>query len=92
MLVAAQRFQSEIDYCSKCRSVWLDRGELDKIIKRASQSQTFQSKSKDNVAPSREYQPPRSRESQRLDDSDCRDRDSRKKQKWEGFLGNLFDF
>ncbi len=25
----------EIDYCSKCRGVWLDRGELDKIIERA---------------------------------------------------------
>lgn len=26
----------EIDYCPKCRGVWLDRGELDKIIERAS--------------------------------------------------------
>lgn len=25
----------EIDYCAKCRGVWLDRGELDKIIERA---------------------------------------------------------
>ncbi|WP_374383009.1 zf-TFIIB domain-containing protein [Dongia sp.] len=25
----------EIDYCSKCRGVWLDRGELDKIIERS---------------------------------------------------------
>ncbi len=25
----------EIDYCPKCRGVWLDRGELDKIIERA---------------------------------------------------------
>lgn len=25
----------EIDYCPKCRGVWLDRGELDKIIDRA---------------------------------------------------------
>jgi Zn-finger nucleic acid-binding protein len=24
----------EIDYCPKCRGVWLDRGELDKIIER----------------------------------------------------------
>lgn len=25
----------EIDYCPKCRGVWLDRGELDKLIERA---------------------------------------------------------
>ena len=27
----------EIDYCPNCRGVWLDRGELDKIIQRANQ-------------------------------------------------------
>jgi len=27
----------EIDYCAKCRGVWLDRGELDKIVERSSQ-------------------------------------------------------
>ena len=26
----------EIDFCPKCRGVWLDRGELDKIVERAS--------------------------------------------------------
>ncbi len=28
----------EIDYCPKCRGVWLDRGELDKIIEKSNQS------------------------------------------------------
>ncbi len=28
----------EIDYCPQCRGVWLDRGELDKIIERSEQS------------------------------------------------------
>ncbi len=28
----------EIDYCPECRGVWLDRGELDKIIDRSSQN------------------------------------------------------
>jgi len=27
----------EIDYCPQCRGVWLDRGELDKIIERSAQ-------------------------------------------------------
>lgn len=34
-LVMTERQGIEIDYCPKCRGVWLDRGELDKIIERA---------------------------------------------------------
>ncbi len=30
----SERQGIEIDYCSKCRGVWLDRGELDKIIEK----------------------------------------------------------
>ena len=33
-LVMADRSGVEIDYCPKCRGVWLDRGELDKIVER----------------------------------------------------------
>lgn len=33
-LVLAERQGIEIDYCPQCRGVWLDRGELDKIIER----------------------------------------------------------
>jgi Zn-finger nucleic acid-binding protein len=35
-LVMTERSGVEIDYCPKCRGVWLDRGELDKLIDRAS--------------------------------------------------------
>jgi hypothetical protein len=31
----SERQGIEIDYCPECRGVWLDRGELDKIIERA---------------------------------------------------------
>ena len=34
-LVMSDRNGVEIDYCPKCRGVWLDRGELDKIIERS---------------------------------------------------------
>lgn len=34
-LVISERQDIEIDYCPKCRGVWLDRGELDKIIERS---------------------------------------------------------
>lgn len=33
-LVMSERQGIEIDYCPNCRGVWLDRGELDKIIER----------------------------------------------------------
>jgi uncharacterized protein len=36
VLVMTERQGIEIDYCPTCRGVWLDRGELDKIIERAS--------------------------------------------------------
>lgn len=34
-LVMTDRQGIEIDYCPECRGVWLDRGELDKLIERA---------------------------------------------------------
>ena len=37
-LVMSDRQGVEIDYCPKCRGVWLDRGELDKIIERSEQA------------------------------------------------------
>ena len=36
-LVISDRQGVEIDYCPQCRGVWLDRGELDKIIERSAQ-------------------------------------------------------
>jgi uncharacterized protein len=34
-LIMSERQGVEIDYCPECRGVWLDRGELDKIIERS---------------------------------------------------------
>ena len=34
-LVMSERQGVEIDYCPQCRGVWLDRGELDKILERS---------------------------------------------------------
>lgn len=36
-LMLSERQGVEIDYCPQCRGVWLDRGELDKILDRSSQ-------------------------------------------------------
>ncbi len=34
-LVLSERKGIEIDYCPECRGIWLDRGELDKILERS---------------------------------------------------------
>ena len=34
-LIMSDRQGIEIDYCPQCRGIWLDRGELDKIIERS---------------------------------------------------------
>ncbi|MDF2440006.1 MAG: uncharacterized protein JWN98_990 [Abditibacteriota bacterium] len=36
----SERHGIEIDYCPTCRGIWLDRGEMDKIIERASREMT----------------------------------------------------
>jgi Zn-finger nucleic acid-binding protein len=38
-LVMSDKQGIEIDYCPKCRGIWLDRGELDKIIERSAATQ-----------------------------------------------------
>lgn len=45
-LVMSERQGIEIDYCPSCRGVWLDRGELDKIIERSSAADQLASPSR----------------------------------------------
>jgi acetyltransferase-like isoleucine patch superfamily enzyme len=45
----SERSGIEIDYCPECRGVWLDKGELDKIIERSNQTQQKEVIIKDNV-------------------------------------------
>ena len=81
-LVMSERSGVEIDYCPDCRGVWLDRGELDKILERA------ESEVSRSPAPQREerYTPRPSYDDRRYDDSN-RYR-GKKKSHW---LGELFD-
>ena len=75
-LVMSDRNGIEIDYCPKCRGVWLDRGELDKIIERSSQhsasrpTEVYREKQYENREGDYRYG----------------------KRKKESFLGDLFDF
>lgn len=81
-LVMTERQGVEIDYCPKCRGVWLDKGELDKIIER---SATLESGRNENYT-------------QDFDDDDDRRKYNEKqdpkygRRKKRGFLGDLFDF
>jgi hypothetical protein len=52
-LVMSERSGIEIDYCPTCRGVWLDRGELDKIIERSAAADAPQ-----QSAPPQQQQPP----------------------------------
>lgn len=99
-LVIADRSGVEIDYCPKCRGVWLDRGELDKIIERASGADPLAGPAPRQAVPLREPRPaptfhderrerPRHRDD---DDDDDDDRRGRKHRKRESFLSDLFDF
>ena len=72
----------EIDYCPQCRGVWLDRGELDKIIDRSVGAPATPQQAP-QVAPQQQQQP-----------SYPPQHDQRyyKKKRKESFLGELFDF
>lgn len=50
-LVMSERGGIEIDYCPTCRGVWLDRGELDKIIERSSAAPAPQPSTAQTYAP-----------------------------------------
>jgi Zn-finger nucleic acid-binding protein len=88
-LLISERQGIEIDYCPECRGVWLDRGELDKLIEKNTTS----------LGTSRPYDS----ESNKSNDSHYRQpHDTRhdssyqhspqKKKHRESFLGDLFDF
>lgn len=88
----------EIDYCPQCRGVWLDRGELDKIIERSTSREAFdddddyQERQRRAVPGGyrRHDDDDDYREGYRKhDDDDDRHKHSRRRG---GFWSNLFDF
>ena len=82
-LVMTDRQGVEIDYCPSCRGIWLDRGELDKLLDRAAAA----------IAPAASVPAPlaRNRPQPDFEDSDYRDgrryQNSRKK----SWLSDIFD-
>jgi Zn-finger nucleic acid-binding protein len=83
-LLMTDRQGVEIDYCPNCRGVWLDKGELDKLIERsASYTPGAEEKYTEHRKPFEqggEYQQP------------YKSDDYYKHKKKKGFLGDFFDF
>jgi uncharacterized protein len=84
-LVMSERSGIEIDYCPQCRGVWLDRGELDKIIER--NAQASMSPVETGFGARDDY---RSRKDEKRHHDD--DDDYYKRKKRGGLLGDIFDF
>ncbi|WMW79657.1 zf-TFIIB domain-containing protein [Undibacterium cyanobacteriorum] len=94
-LLMSERQGIEIDYCPQCRGIWLDRGELDKIIERSGSTQAASAQevqrqaqpgifsSTPNVAP--QTAPQKHQQHYPLPSAHY-------KKKKEGFLSELFDF
>lgn len=80
-LVMSERQGIEIDYCPQCRGVWLDRGELDKIIEKSSSQ---------SAAPEQRGYTEQPKYQERSYKSDDRDYYHKKKKK--NFLSDIFDF
>jgi uncharacterized protein len=99
-LVMADRGGVEIDYCPKCRGVWLDRGELDKIIERAAgapaAAPVAAAAPRQAAAPVYQAEPRSAqvhRDDYRRRDYDDDDyRHGYKKKRKESFLSDIFDF
>lgn len=90
-LVIADRNGVEIDYCPSCRGVWLDRGELDKIIERAgAYAAPPPPPPSENVQPA----PQRGYDGRGYDEGHVRRYEGkpRKKKKMSSFLDDIFDF
>lgn len=94
-LSVSSREGVEIDFCPQCRGVWLDRGELDKIIDRVATSLSSSA-----AAPAAGFPAPqapgrrddRDRDRDRYDDRNRYDDDRDRKRKKRSFLDDIFDF
>lgn len=84
-LLMSDRQGIEIDYCPNCRGVWLDRGELDKIIDRSAGVAPREDRAHQSNYPGQH----------RADDGYSQKHHGypqQHKKKRESFLGELFDF
>lgn len=101
-LLMTERQGVEIDYCPECRGVWLDRGELDKILERSHAEVVAAAPAPVAAAPAPPREVRRDDDRDRYRDDRYRDdkyRDDRysdssshKKKKRKSFIEDIFDF
>lgn len=99
-LAMSDRQGVEIDYCPKCRGVWLDRGELDKLIERSTEFEAPRGPAPQPQQPQQHYDNYERRDDRRgeyrsYDHDDDYHHDKHQghhKKKKESFLGDIFDF
>lgn len=80
-LVMSDRQGVEIDYCPSCRGIWLDRGELDKLLEKSATAATL-------VAPTAD---PRARQRPDFEDSDYRRGSHYDRNRKKSWLHEIFD-
>ena len=85
---AVQRASVEFDMCPQCRGVWLDRGELDKVIERSAEDLTPAAAPMQHVPPRQAAPYPQQPYYGKHDDDDYK----YKRKKHKSLLGELFDF
>lgn len=94
-LLMTERHRIEIDYCPNCRGIWLDKGELDKLLEQASNNMdnSSQAHNKDfsdyNKYERENYQ---SKQSYRENDHYTDNHKYPHGRKKKSFLSDLFDF
>lgn len=86
VLQISERQGVEIDYCPRCRGVWLDRGELDKILDRVDEDDDDRPRRGDRERSERD----RDDRDRDWDDRDRSDRPYKKKKK-SSFLSEIFE-
>ena len=80
-LLMTHRNNIEIDYCPSCRGVWLDKGELDKMLEYAAQNTGY-----------RQPEQPHDPDPRHYDQKHKYPQGQQKPYKKKSFLGDLFDF
>lgn len=81
-LLMSEKKGVEIDYCPECRGIWLDRGELEKLIEK---EEVYNREHYEHKHESKEYR------DDRYDDKYYKNDKYPRRRKKESFMGEIFD-
>ena len=88
-LLMSEKKGVEIDYCPECRGIWLDRGELEKLIEKEERynKEHYEYKNKDKES----YRDYERKHYDDYEDKYYKDNKYHRKRKRESFMGEIFD-